>query len=129
MPRKPKRYLHIDKVEADLVVKKRLRMVLETLSGETKTQDAIRELGISETYFHKLRDRALAGAAQALTPARPGRKPKPKPAADVVRLEAKVAKLELQLQVEQLRHELELAVPGMTGRAAEKKRNRGSQAS
>src|SRR5213593_4716176 len=69
-------------LEGSEEAKKRLRVILETVTGERSIEDASKELGIEESAFYKLRTRTLAEALQGLEPRPLGRPPKEKPEAE-----------------------------------------------
>ena len=52
---------HVEAVESSEETKQRLRVILQTLSGELSVLDACEVLGVSEPHFHRLRERALTG--------------------------------------------------------------------
>lgn len=109
-PRGPE---HAQKVEASEEARSRLELILRTLSGELSVAEACERLGIGEAQFHRLRDRALAGAAEALEPRPAGR---PAAALDpssarVAELEDELDELRIELYAAQVREELALVMP------------------
>jgi len=113
----------VDKLAGDTKAKERLRIVLETLSGQRRVIDACSALGISEQRFDELRLEAMQAAVAALTPKPAGRKPRPvvPDEAEVVRLRAQVAALEAQVQVAAVRAEVATILPHTAAAAAGKK--------
>lgn len=111
--RPPKRLRHVDRLEGAEELKHRLRVILETLTGRKKVRDVCRELEVSEARFHEMRQQALEGAMSGLSPGRPGRPPKEKPAeaGRVEELEHEVRELEIDLQAALVRTELGMAMP------------------
>jgi len=88
--------------------KRRLRVLLEVLSGRCRVKDACAQLGLKEARLEQLRTRALLGALAALEP-RPGGRPRRRrevTAAQVEELTARVRELELELRVAQARAEV-----------------------
>src|SRR5262245_1840542 len=67
--------------------KERLQVVLETLAGACRVQEACRRLGVSEPRFHQLRTQVLEAALERLEP-RPAGRPAQPPSADEERLAA-----------------------------------------
>ena len=61
--RRPSGPQYVQQLTGSDQAKKRLRVVLETLSGTCRVQEACRQLNISEPRFHQLRTEALAAAA------------------------------------------------------------------
>jgi hypothetical protein len=113
----------VDKLTGDATAKERLRIVLETISGQRRVIDACAHLGISEARFDELRLEALQAAVAALEPKTPGRKPRSAvpDAAEVAGLRARVAALEAEAQVAAVRAEVAAILPH-TAAAAEAKK-------
>lgn len=112
--RPPKGLGHIDGLSGDAESKRRLRVVLQTLTGERTIEQACGELGVSEPRFHELRQRALEGAVGALLPRRPGRPPKasePETPARLEQLQAENDELRVALQAARVRTEIALVMP------------------
>src|SRR5262245_17022694 len=97
--RPPRGAEHANGVEGSTEARARLELILRTLGGELSVAEASTSLGISESHFHRLRERALAGAVEALEPRPAGRPPSVEelPPERVSELEQKVADLELEL--------------------------------
>lgn len=94
--------------------REKLRIVLQTLSGELSVEEACRRLAIGEARFHELRHEALLGAAQALEPKPKGRPPAPEPSAEareLQRLREQVVELSIDLRASQIREEIALIAP------------------
>ncbi len=104
---------YVDKLDGAEADKERLKAILKTLSGEARLLEACDQLGIRETRFHQLRDRALQGALDALTPRPTGRPSRQNVAvAERVReLEQALAEQELVLQQALVREEVALILP------------------
>lgn len=84
-------------------VEPRYRAVLEVMSGTTTVAEAARRLGMSRNHFQTLMHRSLEAMIQGLTPAPPGRPPKPE---REVELEAERDKL--LRKTEQLEQRLDM---------------------
>jgi transposase-like protein len=112
----------VDQLAGEAIAKERLRIVLETISGQRRVIDACAHLGISEQRFDELRLEALQAAVAALEPKPPGRKPRSTAPdeAEVTQLRARVAALEAELQVAAVRAEVAAILPH-TAAATEKK--------
>jgi transposase-like protein len=94
--------------------KRRLRVVLETISGERSVEQACEELGVSASRFHDLRREALQAALDGLTPGAAGRPKHEDPSADYERLKAlerENQELKVELQASYTRTEIALAMP------------------
>ena len=121
---------HVDRLEGDSAQKQRLRVVLETLSGERSVEQACTDLRVSASRFHEIRREALQGALDGLAPGAAGRPVHADPAADAERLNALERdnlELKRELQAALVRTEIALAMPHVLtskGRAAIKKNAR-----
>jgi len=94
---------HVDRIDAPEEEKRRLKIVLQTLTEEISVNEACRRLSIGTSRFHELRQEVLEGAVEGARPGRPGR-----PRKEETREERKIRRLERQ--VEDLREELELSL-------------------
>jgi len=112
MSRPPEGVGHVDKLDGPADLKRRLRVLLDTLSGRVSVAQACEELGVSESRLHELRREALVGALGALMPKPAGR---PATAATTTgrekELEGRIQELEVDLQAALVRTELALAMP------------------
>ncbi len=111
--RPPRGAEHAERVAASAETKSRLKTILQTLSGEKSVEEACRELEVTETHFHRLREKALAGAAAALEPKAAGR-PRTEPdreTSEMAALKAQVQELKLDLRAAQIREELAVVMP------------------
>jgi hypothetical protein len=96
----------------------RLRVILETIAGTTRVQDACTELGICEQRFERLRQAAMRSAAAALVAKPAGRRRTVATPADaeVARLRGRIAELEAELQATAIRAHLAAELPGRAGK-------------
>lgn len=102
-----------DKVEGSEQAKARLKVLLQTLSGELSVIDACQQLGLSEARFHELRQEWLRTACAALEP-KPAGRPKeqtPEAEAELRRLQQENQNLKLHLRAAQIREEIALVMP------------------
>jgi len=111
--RPPEGPKHVDKLDGDEEAKRRLRIVLETLSGERSVEEACADLGVSASRFHEMRREALQAALDGLAPGASGR---PKRPAEVdpgrqAALEHENKELRLELQGSLVRTEIALLMP------------------
>jgi transposase-like protein len=111
--RPPKGLTHIDSITPDPESRKRLKAVLATLLGQMTVAEACRELSLSESRFHEIRRRALAGMVEGLEPRPPGRPPAPVEDEEVSSLKQQVEHLREELQISRLRTEIALWGPSM----------------
>lgn len=110
--RKPQGPRTASKLDASGEARKRLELILSTLSGEKTVAEAAADLGIGERRFFQMRDEALGAAATRLEPGRSGRPPlirqeDPK----VAELEAEVRELRIELRAAQVREEISVVMP------------------
>jgi len=112
----------VDTLDGPEQSKQRLRVALETLSGERTIEQATKELRIGESRFHDIRRRALEAALVALAPGPVGRppcRPPPTSADEVAELRARVKTLEAELLVTELRADVLAAATGPSAPIAE----------
>jgi hypothetical protein len=116
--RKPSGPAVVDRLPGSAVARQRLQVVLETLAGSCRVQQACARLHLSEQRFDQLRTQALQAGLASLEPQPAGRRPQPVPTADVAALQARVAALEIELQATRVREEIALALPAVAVTAA-----------
>jgi hypothetical protein len=119
---------YVDKLDGADEDKERLTAILKTLAGEMRLLEACKQLGLRPTRFHQLRERALQGALDAITP-RPMGRPSRQSLASAERvreLEQALAEKELVLQQAQVREEVALILPQRTETETTKKGQRSS---
>lgn len=103
--------------------RQRVTVILETVAGTLRIQDACEELGICGQLFERLRTTAIQAAVTSLEPRPSGRKPRPADPIDpeeFARLQARIVELEAAVQAATIRAELAAALPrigGETGKA------------
>jgi hypothetical protein len=117
----------VERLRGTAEEKQRLRLVLETLSGERSVREASELLGLSEARFHQLRQAALEGALAGLAPSPVGRPPKvePEESSRVDELEREVRDLRIDLQAARVRTEIALTMPHLLrDREGPSKKNR-----
>ncbi|MHC4778990.1 MAG: transposase [Planctomycetota bacterium] len=100
--RPPKGPKLVEGLDASDAVKEKLRIILETITGETTVAKACEKLDVSESRFHQMREEALASAGRGLEP-KPRGRPRKVEEPTVDEVEA------LRREVEELREELEFA--------------------
>jgi hypothetical protein len=112
----------VDKLDGSPEARQRLKVVLETLNGTRRVQEACKILGIKEARFDQLRIellRAALNAAERRQPGRPARPSSP-PEEENQQLRERNAQLEAELQAALIRAELAVTLPHV-GASAEKK--------
>lgn len=111
--RRPSGPEFVEHLPGSQTAKERARVVLETIAGTMRVQEACQRLGISEPRFDQLRIEMLLGGIERLE-ARPAGRPAQSLSPEEQRireLEAKLAQAELKLKIAQTREEIVLALP------------------
>jgi hypothetical protein len=103
----------VQHLDGSTTARQRLQVILETLSGQCRVQEACQRLGVCEQRFHQLREEALAAALARLEPGLPGRPPRPVTPAEqeVETLTQQLAARELELRAARAREEIALTLP------------------
>jgi hypothetical protein len=113
MGRRPLGLDFVEQMQGPPQAKERLMAVLESLTGELTVDQVCSAVGIGRTRFYQLRERAMYGALEALFAGTPG--PKARRADEreerIHELEAKVSRLQIQLQASRVRTEIALVMP------------------
>jgi len=105
---------HIDRLSGSDQAKARLKVMVDTLTGEKTVAAACFELGLSEARFHELRDETLAGAISLLEPKPLGRPPTPGPTdaeRELLRLQKENRRLKLEAHAAVIREEIAMVMP------------------
>jgi hypothetical protein len=122
--RKPSGPEYVQHLEGSAEAKRRLQVILETMTGKKRVLEACQELAISESRFLQLRQELLQAALERLERRLAGRPRRTPAAEDDNALRAELADMEQALATAQLREELALAgiVAGPELAGTEKKR-------
>jgi len=117
--RPPERTNLVEKTAGSPVAKTRLRVILETLSGERTMQSACDELEISPAMFYKLRARFLQEEVEGLERRTPGVKPRhqSEAGAEIKEMNKRIDELESELHLSRIREEIALVVKEDNGSA------------
>jgi hypothetical protein len=115
----------VDHLDADSHTKERLKILLQTISGELSVDDACQKLGIGQTRFFELRTSMLQAALHGVEPkplGRPAQKSSPE-SERIEQLEEELLDLRVHLAAAQIREEIALTMPHLSQRhkAAKKK--------
>ena len=121
----------VDRVEGSEQAKQRLRIILQTLSGELTVPQACASLNISEARFHELRNGWMQDSCAALEPKPLGRPKETTPEQEqaLLKLHRENQMLEIHLRAAQIRTEIALVAPHLLDRTllppieSEKKEN------
>ena len=111
MARNPLGSQIVSHLSGSVHAKRRLKAILQTLSGQLSIPEACRELGIGESRFHAVRNEVLQRALEGLEPRPRGRPPAPRPDPRIRQLQQQVQSLNLDLRASQIREELAIAMP------------------
>ncbi|HEV3085264.1 MAG TPA: hypothetical protein VGY66_36250 [Gemmataceae bacterium] len=110
--RRPAGPEYVDKLDGSSPSKKRLRVILETMTGHCTVQEACAQLGLGEVRFNQLRQEALQGALATLEPKPAGRPRTTTPEEERIQtLQQSLADKDLELREAQVREEIALALP------------------
>ncbi len=103
----------VDGLEGTDPAKDLCRAILDTLSGKTTVVDAARSIGCNQSYFYKIRERALQAMLADLEPKQPGRPPTPppQPTERLAQLEAELLQAKGALEAASARVTLALGAP------------------
>lgn len=104
---------YVDQLPGSELAKERVKVILETLAGTRRVQEACARLGISEPRFHQLRVHGLEAMLTSLEPRSPGRPPKmPTPAEEqIAQLQEQLRDKDIELRAAQARAEIALVLP------------------
>ena len=108
--RKPPGPEFVQRLQGSATSKERAEIILKTLTGQLRFQEASALLGITPQRLHMLRQEALQALVDRLEPqplGRPRQAPAPAAAGAVP-----VASLERELEAARLREEIALLLPG-----------------
>ena len=98
----------VDQLPGSDLARERVKVVLQTMAGELRVQEACEVLHLSEQRFDELRVQALQAAVNELEPKPAGRPPRlvTDEQAEITRLRERVTQLEAELKVSHIREEL-----------------------
>jgi hypothetical protein len=129
--RKPTGAQLVERLEGSEHAKSRLKVILETLSGQRTIPEACEMLGIEESMFHKMRCQVLQTALSRLEPRPLGRPPRVPSTEDqrIAELEDELVRQRTELRAAQIRQELAEKLPRLAASAERpgKKTTRGAQ--
>jgi hypothetical protein len=102
---------YVDSVPGSAEAKERAKIILRTLLGELRVQQACTALRICPQRFQQLRAEMLPAAVARLE-TRPGGRPRrPAEAATTAALREQLAQMQQELRLAQVREEIALALP------------------
>jgi hypothetical protein len=112
--RPPEGPQHVERLEGDELAKRRLRVILEAITGLKTVEEACEELRVSPSRFHELRKEALQAAMDGLSSGASGRPRRIEPEPDPKRLaelEKENEELKAELLASNVRTEIALVMP------------------
>jgi hypothetical protein len=111
---------YVEQLEGSAIAKERVKVIMETIAGTCRVQEACQRLGISEPRFEQLRIQIFQAALQRLEPRPAGRPVRTLTPAEerIDALEAENAELKMKLRVSQTRTEIALALPNVVQKRA-----------
>jgi transposase-like protein len=102
---------YVEHLEGSDKAKERVRVILETMQGQCRVQEACERLGICEQRFRQLRETLLQAAVTSVEDRPAGRPRRLEEPAEVTMLRQQVTQLARELQAAQVREEIALALP------------------
>jgi transposase-like protein len=101
-----------EKLEGPDEAKRRLKAILETISGTKTIEDAASEIGVGAARFHELRKEVLQAALVALEPKPAGRpRTTEEPNPRVAELENQIRELTIEINASKVREQIALTMP------------------
>ena len=101
----------VEQLEGSDKAKERVRVILETIQGTLRVQEACGRLGISEQRHRQLRAQMLQAAVAGVEDQPSGRPARAPESAEVVALRQQVVQLQRELQAARVYEEIALALP------------------
>jgi len=117
----------VNTLDGSELAKQRLKVVLQTISGELTIPQACERLQLSEARFHELRSACLQTACESIEPKAVGR-PAPQPPTEqeqkIQKLEAQIKELKIDLRAAQIREEMALLMPEVMVQPKDREKDR-----
>ena len=101
----------VEQLQGSEKAKERLRVILETMTGDLRIDDACARLGICEQRFRQLRAALLQAAVGILEDQPAGRPRQPEEPAETAALRRQLEAMQRELRAAQVREEIALALP------------------
>ena len=111
--RRPQGPEYADKLQGSETAKLRAKVILETMAGTLRLQEACAILGVSEQRFHQLREEMMTAAVNALEPGQAGRPAQVSTPEkeQVLELKQQLAEKNIELRAAQARAEIAIIMP------------------
>ena len=104
----------VDHLDGSEDARWKMKLILQTISGQIDIDTACRQLGIGKRAFHKLRARVLQTAVECLEPHRRGRpRLTSKEETEIEQLRRKNHELTLAVRSSQIREEIAMLMPNI----------------
>lgn len=103
----------IESLQGSADAKHRLKIIMQSVSGELTIEEACNELGMEKSAFYRMREKALSGALSSLEPKEVGR-PRTQQSEDqeyIEDLEAAMQVMRIELEASRIREELAISMP------------------
>jgi hypothetical protein len=113
--RKPSGPQIAKRLEGSPSARQRLKVILESITGQLTIPEACEQLGIGESRFHDLRNQTLQATLESLEPRRLGRPPKPTSPeqAEIDALKEELRRIHFELEVMKMQFNLARIHPGL----------------
>jgi hypothetical protein len=102
---------YVEQLAGSAEAKRRAKIILETVTGQLRVQEACQALGLSEQRFGQLRQEMLQAAVASLEAQTAGRPRRAEESPEVAALREQLAALHDQLRAAQVREEIALTMP------------------
>ena len=114
--RPPKGSALVEKFSGSEEAKEKMKVIVGTLTGELTMEEACVHLGVGETRLCEMRDEVLRRGLASVEPkqmGRPAKEPLSEEERRIQELQARVDRLELELEAAHLRAKIALVMPHM----------------
>lgn len=101
----------VEQLPGSAKAKQRVHVILQTMTGELRVQEACAQLDVCEQRIRQLRTAILRAAIDSVEDRPPGRPAQAEEPGEVLALRAQVAQLQQQLQAARLSAEIAVALP------------------
>ena len=113
---------YVEQLAGSGEAKRRAKIILETVTGKLRVQEACQALGISEQRFGQLRQEMLQAAVASLETQAAGRPRRAEETPEVTALREQLAALQDELRAAQVREEIALTLPEVRQEAEPQKK-------
>jgi Helix-turn-helix domain len=110
---------YVEQLTGSAQAKQRAKIILETVTGKLRVQEACQILGISEQRFGQLRQEMLQAGVASLEAQSAGRPRSPSEAPEVSALREQLLGLQDELRAAQVREEIALTLPDVVHEPAQ----------